>query len=284
MRTTNCWSEPYIDLDDRIKSRVELSEYQASFLCGLLRECKPQKVLEVGTAAGGSSCIIMKTLSTLGIDAELCTVDTSEKYYRDENFETGYLADEFAALTGFEKLHKYIGKSLAEVIELIGGDIDFVFLDAAHYKPGELIDFLVCLPFISKGAYFVLHDISLMHKYKNTSNQITANALLFSSVVATKCVNEDIDAYTRNYPNIGGFICTEETTKYVENVFLALFTRWDYLLTREQDNAVKKIISTYYNDELYRIYEMAVQLNSYSFNQNTSENWIKKLFKSILKG
>lgn len=36
--------------------REEMTDFELSFLCGLIRKKKPQKILELGVAAGGGYC------------------------------------------------------------------------------------------------------------------------------------------------------------------------------------------------------------------------------------
>lgn len=285
MRQIDLWREPYILLEteeNHIIQRTEITEFQASFLCGAIRESKPKKILEVGTSAGGSTCVMMNALNLMedGKNAEIYTVDLSETYYRDRNKETGYLADYYSQKLGFLNYHKYTGGIVSEVIEEIGEGIDFLYLDAAHVSPGEILDFIVCYPFLASRASVVLHDVSLMHKYRNLGYDITANALLFASVVADKILNFDKCGYTGDYPNIGGFICTEDTGKYIENVFLSLFTKWHYLLTDDQDETIRRIITMKYSKELLDLYDMAVNINKYSFNDKEDrkiKNYISEL-------
>ena len=33
------------------------------------------------------------------------------------------------------------------------------FIDTSHFELGEILDFLIILPFLSKGAVIVIHDI-----------------------------------------------------------------------------------------------------------------------------
>ena len=34
-----------------------------------------------------------------------------------------------------------------------------VFIDSAHFEPGEILDFLIVLPFLKEGALVGFHDI-----------------------------------------------------------------------------------------------------------------------------
>ena len=38
-----------------------------------------------------------------------------------------------------------------------------VMIDSAHYEPGEIIDFLMVLPFLKEEALVSFHDICLLN-------------------------------------------------------------------------------------------------------------------------
>lgn len=46
----------------------EMSEFESVFLCGLIREMKPKKIVEIGVAAGGTTAIILECLSQLDLN------------------------------------------------------------------------------------------------------------------------------------------------------------------------------------------------------------------------
>lgn len=69
-----------------------MSEFESAFLCGLLKKFKPKKILEVGVSAGGTTPIILQCLEDNGQEYEMYSIDVSEKYYRDSNKETGFIA------------------------------------------------------------------------------------------------------------------------------------------------------------------------------------------------
>jgi hypothetical protein len=35
-----------------------------------------------------------------------------------------------------------------------------VLIDSAHFKPGEILDFIIVLPFLKEEAVIVIHDIA----------------------------------------------------------------------------------------------------------------------------
>ena len=42
------------------------------------------------------------------------------------------------------------GNIATEYIEKIDNNIDFAMIDTAHFEPGEILDFLIILPFLKK--------------------------------------------------------------------------------------------------------------------------------------
>ena len=52
------------------------------------------------------------------------------------------------------------GNMATEYIEQIGDNIDMVFIDTAHFEPGEILDFLIVLPFLKENAIVIIHDIA----------------------------------------------------------------------------------------------------------------------------
>ena len=71
---------------------AEMSERQSGFLCGLIKEFKPKRILEIGVAAGGTTAIMLNCISMLGLETSIVSIDVSVDYYRDTNKKTGYLA------------------------------------------------------------------------------------------------------------------------------------------------------------------------------------------------
>lgn len=121
---------------------------ESSFICSLLQVYRPKKILEVGVAAGGTTAMVLQVLEDMNMPYEMYSVDLAPK---TAGQDTGFLAT-FAkennllitppqsTLCGTHEF--YLGKYLPQVIDEIGGNIDFVILDTVHYTPGELLDFL----------------------------------------------------------------------------------------------------------------------------------------------
>lgn len=238
----------------------EMSDWQSAFLCGLVKKYKPSKMVEVGIAAGGTTAVLLNCISMLGLDTELYSIDLNKNYYRDESKETGYLAKLCKKFLPREVLHKmYCGGILPEYADEIGDGIDFLILDTTHNMPGEILDFLVSLPLLKNGAIVVLHDIIMNHLHKCHAEAFVTK-LLLSTVVGEKILcKEDCNPY--EYPNIGAFIVTDDTRKYIEDVFLSLTITWSYMPEERHLDLYRKWFCRFYSERLCEEFKSAIDLN-----------------------
>ena len=243
-----------------------MSEFESAFLCGLIKKYEPKKILEVGVAAGGSTAIILNCLEDIGQKYKMHSVDVSEKYYRTNDKPSGFLAEKSIKNLKVGKHKLYLGKILPQLIDDIGGEIDFVILDTMHILPGEVLDFLVVLPYLTDNAVVCMHDVSY-HQYKPQNAFGYATDSLFSSVVADKILNflpNDDNVYKSKYANIAAFQINSQTMKNIYNVFLALTLRWAYLPSNDQFNEYANFLQKNYSQDLYSIFIEAAKMNVYN--------------------
>ena len=241
------YTEPLGLLAELDEGRPEMEPSELGFLCGLLRKFRPKKLMEVGIAAGGTSVVICDCVQKLGIETELYFVDLGERYYRDETKSSGYLLDECHIGVNYTRL---LGQVVASRLEEIGHGIDFLILDTMHIMPGENLDFLACLPYMKEGAIVVLHDTAL-HLRENFKNAF-ATSILFQTVTGCKFINNQ-----DSYPNIAAFQVTEDTYRYVSDVFAGLMIPWQYMPEEKQLLAYERKLSQHYPKECIRIFEQA---------------------------
>ena len=248
-----------------------MSEFESAFLCGLLKKYEPEKIIEVGIAAGGSTAIILQCLEDIGQKYKMYSVDVSEKYYRVPTESSGYLAENIR-----NKLKKgnhkfYRGNVLPIVIDEIDNEIDFAILDTTHSLPGEVLDFLVLLPYLKENAVVCMHDVSY-HQTKPQHSLGYATGALFSSVTADKMLNflpDDDEVYKARYANIAAFQINSQTVKNIYNVFLALTLRWSYFPSQDQFQAYADFISKNYSRDLYELFIETVKMNLYNLTNRT---------------
>lgn len=270
------YSDPQCILDfikkEYGKSYAEMTPWQLSFLSGIIKRRNPQKILEIGVSAGGTTAVILSTLTLLKCRTEMYSVDVSKRYYIDESKNTGFIA-EWAE--GYLKKKSddnwtyklFTGSGVCNYLTDIGKGIDLLILDTMHLCPGELLDFLACLPYLSEDAIVVLHDIAM--QYENNKNAF-ATQLLFDTVVADKMIGIDANDNKHGYPNIGAFQINQLTRSNIYNVFSALNITWKYL-PNELD-VYRKWLEQYYSKDLMDIFDKAALNNIDSLNKVEEES------------
>ena len=146
-RKVTSYAEPREILEKTQEKYCEMSVEDHGFLCGLIKQFLPLKVVEVGIAGGGTTAVVMNCLQKVNPKARMFSVDLNEMCYRRENKKSGYQLEEVQEYLDNYEQHKFFrGKVLPEFIEEIGVDIDFCILDTTHALPGEIFDFLTILP------------------------------------------------------------------------------------------------------------------------------------------
>ena len=161
----------------------EMSFTDRSFLNGIIRKLKPNKILEIGLAAGGSSAIILNAIKDFE-NSTLYSIDYNTKYYQDNSKNTGFIVNDYLPELK-NKWNLYTGGVSAKFIEDIGNNIDVCLLDTMHCNPGEILDFLTVLPYLKENAVVILHDTLLygMEPYiYNFRYGCTTCGTLFSAI------------------------------------------------------------------------------------------------------
>ena len=260
-------------------SEPEMTVFESAFLCGLVRERKPQKILEIGIAGGGTSAILLKCLEMIGMNSytEVYSMDLMENFYRGTGECSGYLANDLLLREDIRFNHKFLlGKYLPDVIEEIGEGIDFVLLDTVHELPGELIDMLVVLPYLKEGACVVIHDIANNHY--GGSPFAFATQVLLDVFVGDKIVPQDSDRVF-GYPNIGAFVVNSDTHKYAVDAFNALLISWSYMIDDHQKALYTKSYRQNYGDEIAELFANICNMQSelqVNINKENEKRQIKR--------
>ncbi len=271
---------------NNITNEPEMSEFDSAFLCGLIEKYRPQKVLEVGVAAGGTTAIILQKLAKCGLSASMFSCDLNELFYQNikingKEVETGFLAQSFIEKSNVKHVF-YRGNYLPAYLDSIGKNIDFVVLDTVHFLPGEILDFLAVLPYLSKNAIVVLHDIRFNLNNARSSDGMATNAL-FASVVADKILNFGYEkSDVSKCPNIGAFIVNEDTRKYILNVFQSLYLPWYYEIDNNQRNIYLGIYKRHYEKELVDVFTDAVEAQNRLIS--TKSTLVRTTFRLIRNG
>lgn len=258
-KTIESYLDP-IDIFEKIGERKsELPDEELGFICGLIRDYRPKKIVEVGVSAGGTSAVILNCINKLNCDSSLDSVDLAYTYHFNPSKECGFQIKDTLNILGDHIKHNLIlGKTIAQVLpEICESDkskIDMLILDTIHYLPGELLDFIVCLPYLSKNAIVVIDDLTFAHSGEN-KNAI-ATKVLFDTVVAEKYV-----PYFTKYPKMAAFKVNAETRKYVTDLFSALVTPWGYEMKEELMTPYINLIDSNYDKDEKSIFMEAIRIN-----------------------
>lgn len=165
-------------------------------------------------------------------------------------------------MSGEHKFH--LGRYLPQVIDEIGGDIDFVILDTVHYLPGEILDFVAMLPYLKDGAVVVLHDVADNHYERPAWTNAYCTGVLFSAVTAEKFLNF-IPTGCGNtffrYPNIAAFQVSEQTRANIDQVFLSLVINWNYVPQPGELQLYRAHYQRHYPKELVDIFVETIRMN-----------------------
>jgi predicted O-methyltransferase YrrM len=281
------WSDPRQEIETLCPSSSEtdpfdyiigMAQEETAFLCGLLREKRPAKLLEVGVNKGGTTAVILKALDMLQAKARLISVDINPDVYAKE------LLNRFPTLT--DRWELKCGRDVSAYLEEIGSDIDFCILDTAHYLPGEVLNFLCILPYLKIGATVIIHDqmvhFSTHHPFIQQcgSSATVACRVLFDTVVGEKLVPSLKQDNGLKAPNIAAFTVTEDTRKYIHHILSSLMLPWRHLPSREYlSDVVRSLKRNYPQHYVDYFIEVVQHQTTYHLNSKElkGEYWISML-------
>lgn len=252
---------------------IEITEEESAVLCGLIKEHMPRKIVELGTAEGGSACLILRCLEKLGLTTSVFySIDLFEKLWNDDTKETGYLLNENADyFSNFNKFRLMLGKYAVDRIGEIGNDIDFVFLDTTHHIPGEILDFLLLFPHLAPNAIIVLHDANL-HNMFTYARESICTRVLFNTVKAEKYYFSE-----KALLNLGVFQIMSNTVECMEDVFATLLLPWSFRIDKEILDRYYNEYKKYYSETALSIWENAIECAENSFSMEMEEVYLKEV-------
>ncbi|MDY3908566.1 MAG: class I SAM-dependent methyltransferase [Eubacterium sp.] len=274
MNRVEYYEEPlqqlFKDLDE---FTPEMSKYESSILSGLIKKYCPQKIVELGVAEGATTCLIMKTLDSLGKMGdetfEVHSVDLNENLYYDAGKKTGYQYIK-ACESGFvndSNHYFHIGQYLPEVIDEIGDGIDFIILDTVHKAPGELMDLLVCLPYLSPNAIIAFHDTLYCYGIDTGDRARHINMLCFNVLRGKKYMNLEKQE-DQGYASFGAVEINDDTLANVEDLFMLFCFPWFYLLSDKEFNLYKDKYMELYGESYTNLFVQFSEMNTINFRNN----------------
>lgn len=259
----------------------EMTPSEQEFLTDIVRQYKPKKLLELGIASGSSSVLLLNAIKDIP-DSHLTSIDYSTPYYRDKTKNSGFVVDEYPDLK--QKWTLYTGGMASEFMEKVGGDIDFCFIDTMHSLPGEVIDFLLVLPYLKPNAVIVFHDTNLQ-TWGNWP-QCTSNNMLVSAISGEKIVPETFENvffhntlkkdFQMYFPNITGIILDGTQNEKIWDIFNLLTQKWKYMLKSEDIKSVRMSLQKHYSDFYVQMFD-----NILNYQMNIAKN--ERTLQDIIK-
>ena len=251
-----------------------MSKQQRLFLNGIVRKFKPKKILELGVHKGGSSIIILNSLDDIK-NFHLFSIDLYPRH------NLGLCVYNY-----FPKLIKnwklFSGNIATKYMEEIGKNIDMAFIDTAHFEPGEILDFLMILPFLKKGALVGFHDIGHQINsagWPNSRNE-WAPYIIFNLIRGKKYLPSGNKILTQDI----GFVKLENNQdKYIHDYFRALGGQWQYFPKEEHIELFRNFTKKYYDKECLLIFDEAVEFNRCFIKNNPKEEFDYSLRKKYKK-
>lgn len=278
--------DKFNELKSIIDGVISQSPEQVNFLSYLIKKYRPVKVLELGVASGASSIVILSTLKDVLNNYHLYSIDYLSYWYADPNKKTGFLVEEKTPEL-IDNWTLKTGNFACEFMDQICPnniqDIDFCFIDTMHMRPGEILDFLMVLPYLKKNAVVVFHDTVLQtfgEKYKNHD----VNCILYSAIKGIK-YQPLKDA---SYPsNIGAVILDENIKENLYDIFSLLLLSWFYKIDENEYIQILHHFERHYDSCLIEIYKQAYYYNSSLIdkrlkNDKLTNKDICKMYKYML--
>lgn len=232
---------------------------QREFLNGIIRKIRPKKSLELGVSFGGSSIIILNAIKDIE-NSHLYSIDTNN------NSLTGSCVyNNFSYL--IDKWTLFKGGIAADFANKIPKDIDFVMLDTRHVEPGEILDFLMILPFLKEEAWVLFHDIDHQITWAQGKKVKTkwAPYIIFNLIRGEKFLPSGNGIFNKD---IGAIKLEKNQKRFIHDYCRALGSQWEYYPGEKVIKNVINFFIKYYDDTCLNILREAVDFNRKIFKDN----------------
>ena len=259
-------------LGNDLKKYSEMSEQDRAFLNTLVLRKQPLRLLELGVCSGGSSLVMLNAIKNIE-GSHLYSIDYNTQHYKLKDKLTGFYVDNFPELK--EKWTLKTGGLALNFMNEIGGDIDFCLIDTVHANPGEILDFLMVLPYLKQNATVVFHDTNLHARVSEESYvylQYTNN-LLMSAISGTKLLPAaTTNTNNYNFINIGAIELNQTTFEHIWEIFNLLTIKWTYLHKDYEFIKLTDFIQKYYGERYSNYFHKVLSFQKDVKNLNDKIN------------
>jgi len=241
---------------------------QREFINGIIRKFKPKKILELGVLFGGSSIIILNSIKDFQ-NSHLYSIDISaspnvgicvKKYF--QNLEN--------------KWTLFKGSVAVKYIEKIGKNIDLAMIDTSHFEPGEILDFLMILPFLKEEAILIFHDIDhqITHSKGKDMRYSWAPYIIFNLIRGKKFLPSGKGILNKD---IGAIILEKNQKNFIYDYCRALGGQWQYFPSEDHIQIVINFFEKYYDERCVTILKESINFNRQFVRDNPKEDFYARL-------
>jgi len=261
--------------DKLLKSQCSLMwANQREFINGIIRKYKPKKIVELGVLFGGSSIIILNSIKDLS-NSHLYSIDI------DGSPIVGNCVKKyFPHLSNKWTLFK--GSIAAKYIEKIGKNIDLAMIDTSHFEPGEILDFLLILPFLKDEAILIFHDIDhqITHSRGKDMRYSWAPYKIFNLIRGKKFLPSGQGILNKD---IGAIKLEKNQKRFLYDYCRALGGQWQYFPLEEHIQIVINFFEKYYDEECITILKESIEFNRKFVLDNPKEDFYVRLRREMKK-
>lgn len=161
----------------------------------------------------------------------------------------------------------------------IGNNIDLAMVDTSHFEPGEILDFLMILPFLKEEAIIIFHDIDhqITHSKGKDMRYYWAPYIIFNLIRGKKFFPSGPGILNKD---IGAIKLEKNQKRFIHDYCRALGGHWEYFLSEKHIQIIKNFFKKYYDNDCSIILQEAITFNKNFVRDNPKENYYARLFKS----
>lgn len=247
---------------------------QREFINGIIRKSKPKKILELGVHYGGCSIIILNAIKDLK-NSYLYSIDLSSNKYIGS-----CVKNLFPNL--LKKWTLFKGNVAAQFMDKIGKNIDLAMIDTSHFEPGEILDFIMILPFLKEEAIVIFHDIDMQitHSKGKDKRYEWAPYLIFNIIRGEKYLPSGPGILNKD---IGAIKLEKNQKKFIHDYCRALGGQWQYFPKEKHIKTIKNFFRKYHDNFCFNVLEESIEFNRQFVKDNYIEDYYAKLKRERIK-
>ena len=150
------------DLHERLLGRNygSLTVEEVDWLQALVVECRPRRVLEVGTASGLTTGFLARFVAEQG-GSRVVTIDHDDTFFGDPSKPNGFLVDEVYPGGAVVVERRTFMTSSSIALRSAEETYEMAFIDANHQHPWPTIDALCVIPALVGPRVLLMDDLNL---------------------------------------------------------------------------------------------------------------------------